>query len=169
MHSEVPELDVDLPEIGQVSYVVRDLYDGMERFNRFFGVEPFDVYQLDANRLTEATYRGTQVDHGIAIALADVGGTSLELVEPIDGPSIHADALESDGPGFHHVACFSFDRPREIVESLSDAGYPPVQTGAFDGTYYWYFDTRDIMDRMYFEIVTRDREKPEPDDRFPRG
>lgn len=164
---ELPELDIQLPRIGQVSFVTQDLEQATKRWSRFFGVEPFDVYRLDDDRLTEATYNGEPVEHGIRIALADVGGISLELVEPISGPSIHADALEATGSGFHHLACFTFEQPRSIVDELTQSGYPPVQTGAFDGTYYWYFDTRDVMDGLYFEIVTRDRDKPAPDAVYP--
>lgn len=167
MTLELPELDVQLPQIGQVSFVAPDLERSTRRFHRFFGVDSFDVYRLDEDRLTESTYKGESVDHAIRIALADVGGTSLELVEPLSGPSIHDDALEATGSGFHHLACFSFEQPRSIVDALTESGYPPVQTGAFDGTYYWYFDTRDVMDGLYFEIVTRDRDKPAPDAIYP--
>lgn len=167
MDIDVPETGLDLPSIGQVSFVVEDLSAGMRRFDRVFGVDAYDVYELEPPFLGSATYRGEAVDHGITIALADVGDTSLELVEPLHGPSIHDDFLDSEGGGFHHVAVFDLDEPRETVATLRDAGYPPVQTGSFAGTYYWYFDLRGVTDGLYFEIVTRDRSKPDPHATYP--
>lgn len=167
MDVDLPDVGLDLPSIGQVSFVVADLESGMRRFDQTFGVDDYDVYELERPFLEESTYRGEAVDNRIDIALGDVGGTSLELVEPVSGPSIHADALESGGRGFHHVAVFDHDDPRGAVETLRDAGYPPVQTGEFAGTYFWYFDLRDVADGLYFEIVTRERSKPEPHRRYP--
>lgn len=164
----LPEIGFELPSVGQVSFVVEDLTTGMARVDRTFGIDAFDVYRLDPGFLDSATYHGDAVEHGIAIALGSVGETSWELVEPLHGPSIHRDHLEANGPGFHHVAAFDGGwLPDRVVERLAAAGYPPVQTGAFAGTRYWYFDCRDVLDGLYFEIVTRDREKPDPHATYP--
>lgn len=167
MDVSLPETGFELPSVGQVSFVVEDLATGMTRVDRTFGVDGFDVYRLEPDFLDAATYQGDAVEHGIAIALGSVGETSWELVEPLYGPSIHRDALEASGPGFHHVAAFDVEDPDRVVDRLSAAGYPPVQTGVFAGTRYWYFDCRDVLDGLYFEIVTRDREKPEPHATYP--
>lgn len=167
MDIDIPDVGLDLPSVGQVSFVVEDLAAGMRRFDRVFGIDEFEVYELQRPFLDRSTYHGEEVDNRVDIALGDVGETSLELVEPKRGPSIHADLLASRGGGFHHVAVFDLDEPRAAVETLRDAGYPAVQTGAFDGTYYWYFDLRDVADGLYFEIVTRDRAKPKPHRRYP--
>jgi hypothetical protein len=167
MDVDIPDVGLELPSVGQVSFVVEDLGAGMRRFDRVFGVDSFDVYELERPFLDEARYRGEDVDNRIDIALGSVGDTSLELVEPVSGPSVHADALAERGTGFHHVAVFDLEEPRATVEALEEAGYPVVQSGEFDGTYYWYFDLRDVTDGLYFEIVTRDRAKPEPHRRYP--
>jgi len=167
LHPDVPDADFDLPSVGQVSFVVEDLAAGMRRFDRTFGVDTYDVYHLERPFLDVSTYRGADVDNGIAIALGEAAGAAVELVEPLHGPSVHRDALEKRGEGFHHVACFDVEQPREALDALTEAGYPPVQTGEFDGTYYWYFDLRDVLDGLYFEIVTRDRAKPAPHEVYP--
>ena len=163
----IPLTGIELPNVGQISFVVEDLSAGMRRFDRSLGPDAFDVYRLEPPFLEEPTCEGDPVDHGIAIALADIGETSLELVEPLYGPSIHRDSLEVDGEGFHHVAVFDFETPRATVDSLRDAGYPPVRTGSFAGTHYWYFDLGDVVDGLYYEIVTRDRSKPDPHAVYP--
>ncbi len=48
-----------------------------------------------------------------------------ELIEPLDGPSIHADWLEERGEGFHHVGYVVASLERTTAE-MEAAGHPVV-------------------------------------------
>ncbi|AUX09760.1 lactoylglutathione lyase-like protein [Halalkaliarchaeum desulfuricum] len=61
---DVPQLDVTIPEITQVAFVVEDLDDGMNRFGGILGVDEWDVYRFEPPRLTNRTYRGEPHDYG---------------------------------------------------------------------------------------------------------
>ena len=167
MATQLPGLGLEVPEISQVAVVVEDLDDGMSRFDGMLGAGPFDVYRFEPPRLTETTYRGEPHDYSMALGLADIGGTMLELIEPLTGESIYTDHLDAHGEGLHHVACFAFDDPKAVVEQFEDAGYPVLQSGNFAGTEYWYFDTADALNGVIFETAANTGNLPEPDRTVP--
>jgi hypothetical protein len=70
----VPRVDVPLPEISHVAFVVEDLEDAMRRFARLLGIEPWLCYRYEPPRLTDTTYRGESTDYSMRVALSDVGG-----------------------------------------------------------------------------------------------
>lgn len=167
MDQSLPDLDLRIPEISQVAVVVDDLDDGIARFGGMLGVGPFEVYRFEPPRLTETTYHGEPHDYSMALALADVGGTMLELIEPLAGESIYTDHLDAHGEGLHHVACFAFEHPEAVVEEFETAGYPVLQSGTFAGTPYWYFDTAEAMNGVIFETADTTGGLPAPDRTVP--
>jgi len=64
------------------------------------------------------------------IALAQVGGVQLELVQPVEGPSIYRDWLKEHGEGLHHMN-FLVDDVDEACRMLSAQGFPSLQSGKF--------------------------------------
>lgn len=167
MATEIPSLDVEIPEISQVAFVVEDLEDGMDRFGAVLGVSPWQIYRFEPPRLTDTTYRGEPHDYSMALALADVGGVMLELIEPLEGQSIYTDHLDEHGEGLHHVACFAFDDPEGVVAAFEDAGMPVLQSGDFAGVQYWYFDTQEQLNGVIFETAGNVDALPEPDRVYP--
>lgn len=166
----IPDLDVELPEIDQVAVVVEDLDDGMRRFRSILGVEPWTVFRFEPPTLTDTTYRGEEVEYGMVLALGYAGGTMIELIEPTIGPNVYRDHLEEHGEGLHHVAYFGWDEAEagHVVEEFEAAGMPVVQSGHYEGTDFWYFDSRDELNGLLFEIgVRRDVEGREPDRVWP--
>lgn len=70
----VPRVDVPLPEISHVAFVVADLEAAMDRFGRLLGIEPWLVYRYEPPRLTDTAYRGESADYSMRVALSDVRG-----------------------------------------------------------------------------------------------
>jgi methylmalonyl-CoA/ethylmalonyl-CoA epimerase len=71
-----------------------------------------------------------------------------ELIEPLSGPSIHADWLEERGEGFHHVAYVVASLEQTTAE-MESAGHPAIARihsfgSAGDGAAA-YFDTADVL------------------------
>lgn len=168
MVPDVTELDVDVPEISQIAVVVEDLEDGMDRFGAILGVDPWEIYRFEPPALSETTYRGEERDYSMALALADAGGTMIELIEPLDGESIYTEHLAEHGEGLHHVACFAFDDPAGVVEAFEDAGMPVIQSGVYGGeTPYWYLDTTEELNGVVFETAANVGAMGEPDATYP--
>lgn len=85
---------------SQIAYVTSDLDEAMARWRDAFDVPAFFVFANDAP--------GMECSHPyrLRIALASVGGTEIELIEPLDGNAMYAESLPADGSfamQFHHV------------------------------------------------------------------
>ena len=147
--------------IFQIAFVVESLTDALERYQTVLGPRSWRCYTFGARSHATCEYRGGPTDFSVQLALSD-GSPQLELIEPVEGPSIHADWLDERGEGVHHLGVIVESVPR-IVERMTAAGYEVVQAGsgfgeAGDGAYA-YFDTwRDVG--VSIEVV-------EPPDRLP--
>lgn len=161
------EIGVDIPEISQLAFVVDDLDAAMERYRRMFGLEPWDVYYLGPPEHEEGRYHGEKADPSFEIGYAHRGNLEIELIEPVDGRSVHRDFLAESGGGVHHVGCFEFEEPYAVAASLEDAGIPLVQEGKWYDTHYMYFDTVDVLGGLYFEILAGGKVDPGPTYTFP--
>lgn len=154
---DIPELDVELPEVDQVALVVEDIDDGMQRYRNILGIEPWTVYRFEPPELTDTTYRGEAVEYGMVLALGYAGDTMIELIEPTMGPNVYEDHLDEHGEGLHHYAYFGWDEEEahHVIEEFEDAGMPVIQSGTYVGTDFWYFDTQDQLNGAMFEIGVR--------------
>lgn len=93
-------------------------------------------------------------------------GVTVELIEPLDGPSTYTDEF-ADVDGIHHVACYAFDDPRAVVEAYEAAGVEVVQSGRFEGVEFWYLDLSDHLDGLLLEIAADVWATPSPDGIYP--
>ena len=82
------------------------------------------------------------------LALAQVGPTQYELIEPIEGPTTYHEYLDeyldARGEGLHHLSYYVPDIDAEIAR-MAALGYPLLQSGrgfGVDGDgAYAYFDS----------------------------
>jgi hypothetical protein len=158
------DLDVDVPKINQISIVVEDLEDAMQRFSMLLGIDAYRVYHLYGDSHTDRYYKGEPADYTMDLALAaeetDDGielwretRTEIEIIAPRSGESAYTDHLEEHGEGIHHVACWDFEDCREELAKFEEAGFEVLQRGlAFDQTEYVYVDTRDELNGVLFEL-----------------
>lgn len=164
---DIPQIDVELPELSQVAFVVEDIEDGMDRFGGLLGIGPWEIHRFEPPALTDRTFRGEDGEFSMVLALTQLGDTMIELIEPLEGPSIYTEHLEEHGEGLHHVACFAFEDPHAVVDEFEDAGMPVLQSGNYDGVEFWYFDTADELNGAIFETAANVDSIPEPDATYP--
>ena len=119
--------------INQIAIVVRDLEVVAENFWKILGIGPWDVYDWEPPLVYQRTYRGRPAWSRERIALVQVGGVQLELVQPVDGPSIYADWLEEHGEGLHHFNFLvdSYEELHRAAQELAGQGFPSIQSGMF--------------------------------------
>jgi hypothetical protein len=128
------------------------------------GPRSWRCYIFGADWHSSCEYRGGPTSFSVRLALSD-GSPQLELIQPIEGPSIHEDWLRERGEGVHHLGVIVDSVPR-TVERMATAGYEVVQTGSGFGAegdgVYAYFDTsRDIG--VSIEAVEPPSRMPDPD------
>jgi methylmalonyl-CoA/ethylmalonyl-CoA epimerase len=156
MANELPNTDVELPEVDQVAIVIEDLQEGVERYSTLLGIEPWAIHRFEPPALTDMTYRGEDVEYGMWLALADAGDTEFELIEPTMGPNIYEDHLAAHGEGLHHVGYFSWgtSETEAAIEAFEDAGMPVLQSGVYGPSEFFYLDTRDQLNGLLLETAT---------------
>jgi methylmalonyl-CoA/ethylmalonyl-CoA epimerase len=154
--------------VGQVGILVRDLDRALERYSSLWGLGPWTGYVYGPETLPELTYRGQPGRYSMRIALAS-SAPQVELIEPLEGPSIYHEWLESRSEGVHHLAVYvgSLD---EAIASMGAAGYALLQSGSgygLDGDGgYAYFDTEHDFG-VALEAIEIPGRRREPDFTWP--
>jgi len=105
-----------LGQVSQVGFVVADVEKAAREWVRLTGAGPFFVGSF---RMDDCFYRGRTVSMDITTALAYLGDTQIQLVQPNgDGPNIFSELLaQTSNPGgvFHHIHLLTDDVAREIA------------------------------------------------------
>ncbi len=79
-----------LLNLDHVGIAVHDLDDAIAQYRSRYGVEPL--------------YRETVVAQGVEEAMLPVGGSFVQLLQPLSADSAVGRFLERNGEGMHHVA-----------------------------------------------------------------
>ena len=124
----------------QVGLIVRDIERSSEAYSRVFGLPRPEVIVTDGPEIAHTRFRGQPTDARAKLAFFDMGQVSLELIEPIGGPSTWREFLDERGEGVHHIA-FTVEGTDEVVAFLAEAGIPVVQQGDYTGGRYTYVDS----------------------------
>ena len=140
--------------INQIAIAVEDLELVAENYWNILGIGPWAIFDWEAPLVYDRKYHGETVWAREKIALAQVGNVQLELVQPVDGPSIYRDWIEERGEGLHHMN-FLVDDVDEAEEIMAGEGFPSLQSGKFgpreqNGAYN-YIDTKPL--RVIWEPV----------------
>ena len=160
---------VGIGSIDQVAVVVRDLHAAMERYATHLGIGPWDVYTYGPHRMHTMTFRGSDRPYVMKLALAQVGSTQYELIEPVEEPTTYYEFLEQRGEGLHHLGYYVADIDAEIAR-MATLGYPLLQSGRGfgvdgDGAYAYFDSAADLG--CIVEAITPPRQMPEPEYVFP--
>jgi methylmalonyl-CoA/ethylmalonyl-CoA epimerase len=138
----------------QVALVVHDVEKTSQAFADLLGVDVPQWRITDTVDKTQAQYKGEPMNARAKLAFFDLGSLSLELIEPVGGPSVWQDFLDAHGQGVHHLAFKVADMDAE-VEMLKGKGMPAVQRGNFTGGCYSYIDSTDSLGVM-LELLAHD-------------
>lgn len=151
--------------VGQLALVVPDLEASLRAYWTLLGIGPWRVYTVDGSDLTGVTYRGTPVGYRVRYGLADSGSLTLEVIQPLVGPSIWHEYLDGRGASLHHFAFYvpDFDA---ATSRMSEEGWIAVQTGdgfgqSRDGRFAYYEHGSDVGCLVEIVQVPTRRAPPE--------
>jgi hypothetical protein len=105
-------------QLTQVGVVVKDVNQVAERL-AFLGIGPFQEMKLPPDR--HELFRGKPALADAKILAAPLGGTQLELIQPLARESPHREYLETKGEGIQHIMVVVDDIEKEI-KRLTDKG-----------------------------------------------
>jgi len=153
-------------EISQVAVVVKDLQRAMENYWKTLGIGPWSVYTFAPPALREPEVRRKSVHYSMRLALTKVGLVELELIEPLEGPSIYKEFLAKKGEGLHHLG-FVVDDLDGALAAFSNMGIDILMSGKWgDVSEYYYMDTEPVLGIIY-ELIKRKRARPPPEVVYP--
>lgn len=91
--------------ISHVGIVVKDIYDALSAFDKFF-------------EMVRDVRVETETDQGVKVAIVSFDGTEIEFIQPIQSGTGVARFLERRGEGLHHIGLEVTD----INETLKNLG-----------------------------------------------
>ncbi len=141
-----------LERVNQVGFVVANIDKSMETYWRVFGIGPWRCYTFGPDTASGMTFRGRPATFSMRIAQASVGQLCIELIQPLDGNTVHKEFLERFGEGLQHLGISPSDY-ETAVEKIRAAGYQIIQsaqgTGLTGDGAHVYFDTVGELGTLY--------------------
>ena len=161
--------DLGLGRVGQLGIVVRDIKASMEHYWGVLGIGPWKVYTNGPPPLRNVTYYGRPASYRVRVALAQTESVVVELIQYLEGESIHRDFLAAHGEGIEHVGVYvpSLDEP---LARLQSQGLSILQSadglGAVGDGRYAYLDTRSTLGTI-LELIQAPSQRVVPELTYP--
>ena len=140
----VPSLEGIAP--FQIAFVVADLERAARQFDGRLSAGPWRGWvfgPLGQGR----EHHGHPAEWTLRLALNN-GSPQYELIQPLEGPSIHADWLNERGEGFHHVG-YVVSSLAQTTAEMDAAGHPVIARihsfGAAGDGAAAYYDTAEAL------------------------
>ena len=155
-----------IAETRQVCLVTHDLEAMVRRYADELGIGPWWVNEYKPPELFDTTYRGAPAEYSMRLALAWTGSLNWEIIQPLDGPSIYKDYLESNQEGIQHVGVLLSDVAKDwddCHQTFKSRGFAPVMEGSWKRVRFCYYDTLASAGTI-IEVIDRPAEfkRPEP-------
>ena len=164
MKSCAMELPIRLGDVLQTGFVVRDLQKSMESYWSMLGIGPWKIFTYEPPMLREGKVRGREVEYAMRVAITQAGPTQLELIQPLYGPSIYVEHLETKGEGLHHIQS-KVENIEEVLGAFQAIGVGVLMSGKFGEGEFYYLDTEPTLGVIY-EIFRR-KSRPAPEAVYP--
>jgi len=145
---------LSLPPVSQIGVVVREIERAVSYFSSIFGIGPFTVYDWSPDK---HWVREEPSHLKLRMGKTMWGNVELELIQPLEGKSLHTDFLDTSGEGLHHLG-FNVVNYDKVFERFLQEGFEPLMraesyVAAYNGHLKaCYFDTRRIGG-IIFEIM----------------
>jgi methylmalonyl-CoA/ethylmalonyl-CoA epimerase len=125
--------------IVQVALVVGDIETKARAWAETLGLPMPEIIVFNPIDFPNAEYHGQPTAAQAKLAFFQVGALELELIEPVDGPSIWQEHLATHGDGLHHLA-FTIEGMDEKVAGLAAHHMPLIMRGDAPTCRYAYVD-----------------------------
>jgi hypothetical protein len=154
--------------IDQIGMVVKDLDAAVERFWRTSGIGPWHMYRNSAPPL-KCIYRGNPASYQVRLAMAKAGSVYLELIEYIEGDTIHRDFINSGRSGLEHIGIF-VQNLDQALKPYQDQGIRVLQQvdglGVNGDGRYAYLDTESTLGTI-LELIQSSSQPLPPERIYP--
>lgn len=111
---------LNLPDLDQVGFVVRNLESALALYEPLFG--PFST--MAPGPMTY-NYRGVQEECNMRLAFGKSGDVEIELIEWVSGGCPHKEFLDAGREGMHHLR-FIVDDLETQVDAARTVGFTSI-------------------------------------------
>ena len=157
-------IDTDVGHIAQVGIVVRNLQAAMDGFSRALGIETWRVFTNSAPPL-RCLYRRQAATYKVRVALANNGPLTIELIQYLEGDTIHRDFLAAGREGVEHLGIYVSDLDK-VLARFKQQGFRELQSadglGAKGDGRYVYLDTEAALGTI-LELIQAPSERLPPE------
>ena len=146
---------VDPTKFCQIGIVVKNIDETIKYYEEVFGFGPFEIRHVE---YPTATYYGETAGYRGKRAFFFMGPIQIELIELVDGKTVHEDFLNEKGEGIHHIG-FIVPSIAEGKRNAEKAGFKIIQSFTRpDGGGFAYIDS-DKVGGVMFELIQRAENK----------
>ena len=139
----------DPSKLCQIGIVVKNIDETLNYYREAFGMGPFDVRYVD---YPTASYFGEIAGYRGKRAFFQLGPIEIELIELVDGKTIHEAFLKEKGEGIHHIG-FEVKDLTQAMEIANRQGLRVIQHFLRDdGSGFAYLDS-DKTGGVIFELL----------------
>ncbi len=144
-------------KLRHVGIPVRDLDKSINDYQSL-GIASFQPeFVIDSSRFAEYLVYGKTPDPVVKtrVAMGQVGPLSVELLQPLQGETVHKELLEKTGEGIGHIA-YTVDDLEEETAKLVEKGFPVILSIIRSGQTRRsavYIDTRSRFSNLIIELI----------------
>ena len=134
--------------ITQIAVVVADMQSALRSYTENLGWGPWSVFDYKPPLLHHTEVRGEPVEFRMIGAETHLDGLDFELIQPVSGPSIYQEFLDTHGEGVQHIACMqhSFDDSTAMKRHWAKRGAKVLMGGRIgESIEFYYLDTAPIV------------------------
>jgi catechol 2,3-dioxygenase-like lactoylglutathione lyase family enzyme len=158
-----------IDNLAQIAIIVPDLDRAVKSYWDRFGVGPWHFYTYGKPLVKRMTRHGRPAEYRMRVALANVGGMRIELIQPLEGDTVYAEFVKKHGYGVHHIGVLT-DSMRRSLDDAQRAGLRMTQDGAGfgpdDDGHFAYLDTEDLIGTT-IELIERPKRRAVPEKVYP--
>lgn len=122
----------DNKKVVQIGIVVADVEKYAKNYAAFFGVDVPEIIISETEDKAGTRYDGKPTTARVKMAFFHFDNITIELLEPVGGPSTWRDFLEEKGQGVHHIA-FDVKEMDDQISEMQDREAPLIQQGRWTG------------------------------------
>jgi catechol 2,3-dioxygenase-like lactoylglutathione lyase family enzyme len=167
--SAIPENVLEQVKFHQVAFVVQDIDKAVKYWADVLHIGPWSVYTLNQPSLKDCFHRGQATEFGIRHALTWSGNIQFELIQPLHGPSIYQEQLDSRGEGFNHIGAIVEDHAVAVASMIAH-GFTKIQSAngfGAEGDGSFAFFSLPNEDSVIIELVAPPKVRKAPDYTYP--
>jgi len=136
-----PALSAMEKPINHIGIVVSDVEATSGKYDEIFGEVPWARAEFVVEDVVLHGRRESQ-EAKLRAATGEVGGLRIELLEPVTGPSVHAEFLDRHGPGTQHVSFGSAADYDDVIGRMEGLGVDVEMQGRIGQGAFTYFETQ---------------------------